>query len=192
MKKKFIFILYFFISLIGCEIYAQVKSFNEKDKIQPFLIKKANKNTNKEARFEKVEMFINEHFLVLNEVNLTINELRFQGVISCMNSGKIMFEKFGMWTTAFKSGDELLLLWNNVKLLPNSEQRFVVITFGAETKNEIYTSFAVLNQDDLNIDCLSEESIFRELLINFFVDSYEKITPDKTFYKLYHKTKNSL
>ncbi len=111
--------------------------------------------------------------------------LKFNAVSSAMYTQKIMFDKFGKWTTAVPAGDNrnLILIWENVKLFDDKEELFSVAACGIEGWGEMFASVMVF--DSKNNDCLSNNSIYLNEIITLFSNNIQNLNNDDTFYKIY-------
>jgi hypothetical protein len=125
----------------------------------------------------------------INEGN-TVNlyELRFNEVLSSSYAAKLMYEKFGLWDKLIGPEGEKyanVAIWQNKKLLTNSNKLYTVYTTGNESWTKMYTSVMVF--DNQNNDCLAKEGEEKEALIRFFKDSIINLKKDDQFYLKYKK-----
>ena len=111
--------------------------------------------------------------------------LKFNAVASAMYTQKIMFDKFGKWTTAVPAGDNrnFILIWENVKLFDDKDELFSIAAHGIESWEEMFASVMVF--DSKNNDCLSNNSIYLNEIITFFSNNIQNLNKDHTFYKIY-------
>lgn len=116
--------------------------------------------------------------------------LKFNAVGSAMYTQKIMFDKFGKWTTAVPSGNNngFILIWENIKLFNDKEELFTIMASGTESLEEMFA--AVLVFDSKNNNCLSEKSEFKKEIIDYFSNAIIHLNKDKTFYEKYRAMKN--
>lgn len=123
-----------------------------------------------------------------NDDTVFVNELKFNDTFSSFYSQEVMYEKFGKWTREIKPNIEspLILIWDNVKLLEDDNQLFTVYAIGEENMKEIYAAVFVFSQGQK--DCLSEESIYKDKIIEYFSTGIQQVKENKKFYKLYLDT----
>ncbi|WP_339663605.1 hypothetical protein [uncultured Polaribacter sp.] len=127
---------------------------------------------------------------IIKDKNLEfVNQLNFYATYSSFYSGQLMFENFGDWHKYFyvRKNDQLVLIWENVKLLPDSNEEFTVYAFGHECTTckpdgkSIYTSFSVINTK--GEDCLTNNNLeLKNKLSNFFSDKIKKLTNSNIYY----------
>jgi len=138
------------------------------------------RNDYSEARFEKIQT-------TLNSEAVSVNELRFECVISASYTGKVTFDKFGKWDLKVDTDNKRqpILVWRNVELFSDGK-RYDVYTHGIEERKHIYASVMVFQN---NVDLLSQNSSQREKLKNYFSDLIKNESQaEKDFYELYWKT----
>ncbi len=117
--------------------------------------------------------------------SLVVNEIRFECIKPMMGTSKAMFDNYRMWDRWVKpdSMHQPILIWDDIQLLENNPKRFIVATYGTETMKQTYSSIMVFDEQ---MDFLSDESKYKELIINRFTtlmrDNNEK---NKNFYKAY-------
>jgi len=116
--------------------------------------------------------------------------LKFNAVASAMYTQKIMFDKFGKWTTAVPSGNNngFILIWENIKLFDDKEELFTIMASGTESWEEMLAS--VMAFDSKNNDCLTEKSEFKKEIIDYFSNAIIHLNNDKIFYEKYRAMKN--
>jgi hypothetical protein len=134
--------------------------------------------------------FVNEFIIELNNENLKLNELKFEAVFSAMYTQKVMYDNYGSWNKELIIDNQLVLVWENIKLFSDNEDLFTIIARGKETKEDMFASVMVLNQSRHFEDCLSENSMIKPLVVNYFSKGIQNLNDDKTFYSLYHQAKN--
>src|SRR5690606_2652463 len=107
-----------------------------------------------------------------------------------MYTKKVMYDKFGKWTKEIRPNNERhpILLWENVKLFEDENKLFNVYANGDENWNEMYAS--VLIYDDQNNDCLQENNLLKEKIVNYFSKGIQNLNNKKEFYDIYWKSVN--
>lgn len=122
---------------------------------------------------------------VSNKDTSAVYTLKFNAAASAMYTKKILFDKFGKWTTAVPAGDNrnYILIWGNIKLFDDKEELFTVAAHGIESREEIFSSVMVF--DSKNNDCLTENNEYKSEIITLFTNYIHKINKDDTFYALY-------
>ena len=118
---------------------------------------------------------------------IATNELRFNAVYSALYSGKLMYGRFGKWNKIIRDQDERnpLLIWENIPIFKNNNERYTVTTSGIESWGEMYTSVTVRNSK--NEDCLSEKAAEKGALIQYFSEGIKSGDKTEKFYNEYHK-----
>lgn len=115
--------------------------------------------------------------------------LKFNAVASAMYTQKIMFDKFGKWTTAVPSKNNgFILIWENIKLFDDKEELFTIMASGRESLEEMFAAVSVF--DSKNNDCLSEKSEFKKEIIDYFSNAIIHLNNDKSFYGKYKALKS--
>ena len=114
---------------------------------------------------------------------ITWNELRFKKPHGALITGAFLFHKFKDWDEVIKQPKPAteMLVWNNVKLLSESDELFTVFAFGEESISDYYTS--VIVKDSNGKDCLRDESEFKGKIIEYFSAAIAKEINSYTFYK---------
>ena len=117
-----------------------------------------------------------------------VNELRFNSVFSAFYTQKAMFDEYGKWDEVVtpKGSSDKILVWNNIKLIKSDEILFSVAANGLEGSKEIYASVIVF--DSIGKDCLYENYIYKDSIIDYFSDGIKNLSSNKKFYTLYWKT----
>ena len=125
-----------------------------------------------------------------------LNQLNFYATYSSFYSGQLMYENFGDWNKYIKYRGNLILVWENVILFPNTNEKFTVYAFGYECTTcepdgkSIYTSFSVTNS--LGKDCLvNSQNELKNKIINFFSSKIKNLTNSNIFYNKYWGLKKS-
>ena len=123
--------------------------------------------------------------VVLKNDTINLNELKFNAVGSAFYTKMVMYNKFGKWTKQVRSNDENhpILLWENVKLFENEDKLFTIYANGDENWKEIYAS--VLISDDEENDCLKEENLYKNRIIDYFSNSIKNLNNKKDFSNVY-------
>ena len=122
---------------------------------------------------------------------VTINELKFNAVLSSMYTKRVMYDKFGKWTKEVRPNNERhpILIWEKIKLFENEDKRYTIYADGSENWNEIYASVLVFDENDK--DCLSDESTIRKEIINLFSDGIKNLSKSEKFSKIYWDSVNN-
>jgi hypothetical protein len=141
----------------------------------------------KENKFSKTEIHPVES--IVGQDTITINELRFNCTICSCTTGQIMFDKFGKWN---KSLPNKTLIWQNVKLFDDSDNRYTVATSGNESYQMLYSSIMVF--DENNRDLLSDKNKeLKEKIIHYFTEMiHNNRNQGNKFTKEYGKLKKQL
>ena len=100
-----------------------------------------------------------------------------------------MYDKYGKWDKVLWVDGTFLpiLVWEKRKLIESQNELYTVSTNGTESRKEMFASVIVF--DSKNRDCLSGNSIEKDLLINFFASEIRNLSSNKNFYDLYSKIK---
>jgi hypothetical protein len=124
--------------------------------------------------------------LIVNKKDTsTVYTLKFNAVASAMYTQKVLFDKFGKWTTAVQAEDNrnYILIWKNIKLFDDKEELFTVAANGVESREEMFASVMVF--DSKNNDCLSENNVYKNEIITLFKNCIHRLNNDNTFYTIY-------
>jgi hypothetical protein len=115
-----------------------------------------------------------------------ITQIKFQCVYSAMTTHKIMFDKFGKWSTIIPTAKKSspILKWENIDLFSNGNT-YTVYTHGIETSGEIYASIMVLDSEKK--DVLSQNHSEKEKIIEHFSNAIrdKKSSKKSEFYDTY-------
>ena len=134
------------------------------------------------------EIIHTKYSTVVDKDTIDISEIRYQCVYGSMYSTKVMFDKFGKWDAVIYPNNDAhpFMLWKNVSLFED-DKLYNVYTKGLEAKNEIYTSFLVLDENEN--DLLDENSEEREKLTIYFADLLKNQDVNRReFYEIYWTT----
>lgn len=154
----------------------------------------AQKTANPNTPYIYKKGFLNYNILKIPVIQkndtITLNELKFNAVFSAMYTKKVMYDKFGKWTKEIRPNNEPhpILLWENVKLFEDENKLFSVYASGDENWNEIYAS--VLVYDDQKNDCLKENNLLKEKVVNYFSNGIQNLNNNQEFYDIYWKSVN--
>lgn len=141
---------------------------------------------------------------LLAKEKIKVSEISFNATYSSFYTRKVMFDNFGDWNKGLflKKSRFPLLIWEDIKLLKNSDELFTVIAGGFEdtnglqlkskvTKNNhsIYSSIIVL--DSNGNDYLAGNRPHKKDIINFFANGIKNLDNSLLFYTKFHYwTKN--
>ena len=126
---------------------------------------------------------------VKNKDSIFANELKFYATYSSFYTRKSMYEKFGNWDKILSIRGERtpFLIWKKVKLFPEKEKYFYVVTGGHECTTcdvdlkSIYASVIVL--DENKNDCLTDKNPqLKKEIIALFSDGIKNLTNSEEFY----------
>lgn len=184
--KKVLFILSISLILFSCNLQKKVN--NPKEKAVGIAQKTENPNTPYIYMKGYLNYDIVESSVVKKSDTINLNELKFNAVFSALYTQKVMYDKFGKWTKEIRPNNKKhpILLWENVKLFEDENKLFTVYANGDENWEEIYAS--VLVYDDENNDCLNEDSLLRDKILQYFSNSIENLSDNKNFYEVYWKS----
>lgn len=127
--------------------------------------------------------------LTLNETDtVNVNKMSFQTKYSATDLQKYLFNTYGKWTNTIESDRDFpYLIWENLKLLKNSDQLFTVAASGEDYKFEtikingvqkygriLNCSAIVFNGQD--VDCLQESSEIKDELAHYFINGVKSVT----------------
>ncbi|MBS1572337.1 MAG: hypothetical protein JST62_08105 [Bacteroidetes bacterium] len=121
-----------------------------------------------------------------HEKKLSLTELSFQHCRSTLYTREIMYNNFGMWNTETNNQVNPILIWENVKLLGNSNKLFTVITDGHKSTTNSKSSSTVMVIDQDGKDCLQEGSPYRDNITYFFSKGFEKLK-ERKFLTVYYE-----
>ena len=187
MTKNTLLLLISLLISFGCSSQSTNKT---KEKGIGIAQKTANPNT----PYIYKKGFLNYNILKIPVIQkndtITLNELKFNAVFSAMYTKKVMYDKFGKWTKEIRPNNEPhpILLWENVKLFEDENKLFSVYASGDENWNEIYAS--VLVYDDQKNDCLKENNLLKEKVVNYFSNGIQNLNNNQEFYDIYWKSVN--
>ncbi|MBD3584045.1 hypothetical protein [Flavobacterium selenitireducens] len=98
---------------------------------------------------------ISEEVISLDTLQLRVNKVKFNAVLGANYTQAAMFRKFGRWNReifmdlpqrgSLPAITKVILIWDNVKLLPDKEDLFSVFCEGDENMKEIYASAMVFD-----------------------------------------------
>lgn len=170
MKKSF---LIFSIICIGLLIACNsAKSNNQANKCPSYP-----KNDFLEANIVSLESIVEND-------TIKYNELRFYCLYSSLYTKKGMYDTFGKWDIMMNEqlGRASEFVWKDVKLFENDTLTFQVAAGGKESRNEMYSSVVVFDQNGR--DMLQEDSPYLEKLEHYFGQLIKNNDDEKTdFYK---------
>jgi len=145
----------------------------------------------KKYRIPKKPKFEIIRILTVEEIDsLYANELRFNYVISSMNTMQVMYDKFGMWNQEIRLQNKIhpILVWKNVKLSKSINESFTIAASGVEYWNGMYASIKAF--DSKNDDCLNPASEYKNLVIDYFAYNIKHLNNKNDFFKVYWKMIN--
>ncbi|MCH2194089.1 hypothetical protein [Kordia sp.] len=135
---------------------------------------------------------INDHFVsIVNKDTLIINEIKYRCVYSAFYTKKAMYDRFGRWNKAvfpYKGAQSPNLIWNNIQLLDDVDKKFTVIARGLESRQTIYASMMIL--DENGRDMLAEKAPYRFRLTELFGHYIKNNSRNEHFYEAYWTTFN--
>ena len=132
--------------------------------------------------------------------SIQANELRFKPKFSSADLQKFLFNKYGKWNNLIKTDrDQNILVWENIRLLENSEELFTIAASGEDRKFEIikingiqkygrifYCSAIVFNSK--NVDCLQSASELKDSLAEYLISRVNSVNKKN---ELFEKEINS-
>lgn len=95
-----------------------------------------------------------------------------------------MYQNYGNWNKKIKGKHQQninRIVWHNVKLLEDTDEKFTVIADGIETMNPYFTCLIVY--DTKGNDCFNNEHPSRENLTELFIDKMNKLKRKKSAYR---------
>ena len=99
---------------------------------------------------------IEDFYSIVNKDTFRLKELRFSGVHDRYYIQKGMYDRFGKWgQSVYKKQYDTLLIWNDVRILKNSDKSFKIAAKGHRVGVNVYT--AVLVFDENNNDMFGED-----------------------------------
>lgn len=123
--------------------------------------------------------------LVENDT-IYIHELRFYKIKSAKDGMKLMYQNFGDWNKKIEGIHQKNInsfIWEKVKLLDENNTLFTVVTDGAETKTDYFTSIKIF--DAAQKDCLKEKYPYKQKLIKVLTTKMNDIHKNKFDYRLF-------
>lgn len=121
---------------------------------------------------------------IVDNDTIQYNELRFYCLYSSLYTKKGMFDAFGKWDVMMNEqlGRSSDFVWKDVKLFNNDTLTFQVAAGGVESRNEMYSSVVVFDQNGK--DMLQEGSPYIDKLEHYFGQLIKNNDDKKTdFYK---------
>ncbi|MBQ0768054.1 MAG: hypothetical protein KBT58_02110 [Bizionia sp.] len=134
--------------------------------------------------------------LRLNETDtIKVNKLGFTPKYSATDLQKYLFNTYGKWTNTIESDkDYPYLIWENLKLLKNSDQLFTVAASGEDYEFKtvkingvqkysriLYCSALVFNAQ--GVDCLQESSKIKDELAQYFISGVKSVKKKNTLFE---------
>ncbi|MEO7979157.1 hypothetical protein [Flavobacterium sp.] len=168
MRKIYLLLLILFISN---NVTAQKKAIEERC---PKLYKQ-----------NFTEIVSEKYKTIVNNDTITLNEVRFECVFSAFYTHKVMYDKFGKWNKMVypNNSNSPILSWENIDLFSNGK-KYNIFTNGHEKRGEIYASIMIF--DERENDLLSENSLEKDSLINFFSNLLKNNKDSrKSFYEVF-------
>ena len=117
-----------------------------------------------------------------------VSEGKYHCVYTSFYTQKILFDKYGPWDDVvfYNDNQSEKLLWNNVKLLPDSNEKFRIAATGYEDEFGIYASIFVFDSEGNNM--LSSKNPLAEKIMNIIGGLIQgNDENDKRFYELYEE-----
>lgn len=126
--------------------------------------------------------------LALNKTDtIKVNKLVFMPKYRATDLQKYQFTTYGKWTNTIEADRDIpYLIWENLKLLKNSDQLFTVAASGEDYKFKtikinrvqkyrriVYCSALVFNAQ--GIDCLKASSEIKDELAQYFINGVNSI-----------------
>lgn len=124
--------------------------------------------------------------LIVENDTIYINELRFYRTQSVMDGMKLMYENYGNWSEKINGKHQQninRIVWQNVKLINESNELFTVIADGTETKTDYFACLMIFDSQDK--DCFNTEHPYKEQLTKLFVDKMKEIDKSSSVYNLF-------
>lgn len=125
---------------------------------------------------------------VINNDTLFVNEIKYRCVHSALYTKKVMYDRFGMWDKAVitERGKRYPnLIWKDIKLFTDLDKKFTVIARGVESRQTIYASIMVFDEE--GNDMLTKDSAFQFRLVEFFGYLIKQNSNNRDFYDVYWK-----
>lgn len=124
--------------------------------------------------------------LVIEKEIFYANELRFYKIQAALDAMKLMCLNYGKWSKKVDGKHQQnikRLIWENVKLIKQSNETFTVIADGAETESAYFACLIVL--DSKNRNCFDKDHPYKENLLSLFTEKMSKMDRDSKVYKLF-------
>ncbi|WP_046756900.1 hypothetical protein [Kordia jejudonensis] len=138
------------------------------------------------------EYIYDDFISIVNKDTLRFNEVKYKCVQSSYYIQKIMYDRFGKWHKAILQSTDAngpSLIWNNVKLLKNVDEKFTIIARGFEGEHQYrYTSMMIF--DAKGKDMLAENAPYRFTFVELFGYYINENYASNDFYEVYRKTFN--
>ncbi|MCL7754650.1 hypothetical protein [Polaribacter sp. Z022] len=129
----------------------------------------------------------NNVLLVIKNDTLLLTEIKYECTFHSFYTGGIMYNKYGKWNNTLSTNNGMaMMIWNDIKLFKNDTTRFNIATKGTENTKTINSSIMVY--DNNYNDLLSENSKYREKLIDYFSKRIKRYRNIDKFYEEYWKT----
>ena len=138
-----------------------------------------------ENDFKRVTNLKQEY--VLQNDTISLNIINFECTHSAFYTSWSMYNLFGKWDEDVKLENDRFktyLIWNNKDLLQDGK-KYTIITSGQETKIGTTSSFMAL--DESGNDVLSDDTLVRQDLIDFFSKEIRR-EKDKKMKAIFYQT----
>jgi hypothetical protein len=115
-----------------------------------------------------------------------VSELRFYKIQSALDGMKLMYENYGEWNKKIVGKHQQninRIIWENIKLLDEENEKFTVVADGKETKDGHFACIMVFDAEER--DCFSSEHPLKEKLTALFTHKMSKIDKNSSVYKLF-------
>jgi len=128
--------------------------------------------------------------LIYNDGTIPRHEVKFKCVYSAIYTSKVMYDHFGKWDEMFfpEHLSPAILIWRKVKLFPDDNQLYTVVTHGKEEEFMTYTSIMVSDQQ--GNDVLEEGALALKAIDYFKKAIRANNDKERAFYKAYWKEAN--
>ncbi len=122
--------------------------------------------------------------LVVKNDTINVNELRFYKIKSAYDGVLLMYQNYGKWDQKIKGKHQNnieAIIWKNIELICESEEKFTVIADGTETLTDYFACLMVF--DSNGKDCFQKEHPYKDKLTELFVEKMKKTDKSLSAYR---------
>lgn len=170
-------------------LFQKQKTNTAKSILQEYKRLSARAKCNKILKNDFTQIY-NDYFVsIVKNDTLVLTEVKYLCGYTAFYTKKAMYDRYGKWHKAiypYEGSHRPNLIWNNIKLFDDIDEKFTVIARGYEGQRAMYASMIVL--DENGKDMLAKKAPHRSRLIEFFGYLIKNNSDSRKFYKAYWTT----